>query len=342
MDKIFENGVLNPNFTTKVFQSTIDRLSPAYVGERFLPVVSQQDPVVKIMRYEMSAGLMDPVAPDAESPIVESEGFSLKAYTPIEFRNKYAVSHDDVLRLIQQQENTETVAQVLSKYFARLARKASDRVEDMRWKALQGTLTINQNGINVPVDYELDGAFQETLAGAAQWTAAATATPLDDISRWVRTFSDSTGGYTADDGVLVMNQRTAEVLLQTDQVNTQGIVTNTALQNGLDNVRRRLFVGQDLEFVVYDKGYVAVNGSTTKTKFIADGDVYIIGASDMGTQIGEVTATPSPYPSAANPTTGYFSDSIEKADPRVTYIRGGIRALPALYSDKAVFYANVF
>lgn len=59
------------------------------------------------------------------------------------------------------------------------------RIEAMRMEVLSsGKITVNENGLNMSVDYHVPTAHQEALAGTNVWTDAS-ADPLADIERWI-------------------------------------------------------------------------------------------------------------------------------------------------------------
>lgn len=59
------------------------------------------------------------------------------------------------------------------------------RAEKMRMEVLSnGTVTLDENGLNAVIDYHVPAEHKEALTGAATWDKT-TSDPLADIERWV-------------------------------------------------------------------------------------------------------------------------------------------------------------
>lgn len=68
------------------------------------------------------------------------------------------------------------------------------RMEKMRIDALTtGQLQLAENGVIMTVDYGVPAEHKEILLGNSLWSAAQTATPLDNIQEWVDTVVANTG-----------------------------------------------------------------------------------------------------------------------------------------------------
>ena len=70
-----------------------------------------------------------------------------------------------------------------------LVRGVMARVEKMRMDVLaNGQVTINENGLNATVDYQVPADHKEALTGTDLWTDP-TSDPLGDIDRWIEAMS---------------------------------------------------------------------------------------------------------------------------------------------------------
>lgn len=56
-----------------------------------------------------------------------------------------------------------------------------------------GKLTLAENGVVQTIDYLMPSDHKETLENTHLWSAASTATPIDDIQEWVQKIEDDTG-----------------------------------------------------------------------------------------------------------------------------------------------------
>jgi len=225
--------ILKPDWVDGVFDAYIPD-AKVYMLEPYFPNEGLETKTVKWdERSVMNYGLTMPVAPMAESPIIQGGEVRQFEMEPAHFREKYVLREDEITAIRQLGTASETasasnlVATILNWGRGRI----QDRMAKMRWDVMDGQIVISQNNVNINVPFNLAPYLDITLTGANKWDAPATAQPINDIINMTTT----TRGFGFDYGLMVMNSETARVALQIQQFSTlfSGAVQGGALNIGL-------------------------------------------------------------------------------------------------------------
>ena len=127
---------------------------------------------------------------DTESEIGSRQ--AAKATLELSFiKRKMQLKEKDIMALENPrtpEEQTYLTEQVYNDIEV-LVRGVMARVEKMRMDVLaNGQVTINENGLNATVDYQVPADHKEALSGTDLWTDP-TSDPLGDIDRWIEAMS---------------------------------------------------------------------------------------------------------------------------------------------------------
>lgn len=122
------------------------------------------------------------------------------------------LTEEESLRLdaMERGSNDPLVRQIYDDV-ERMVTSVQARIEIARGQVLStGVMTINENGINLSVDYGVPGSHKPVIAaGPLQWTVAnaATAKPITDLLAWTELYQTDTG--TLPRGMLMSRARLA-------------------------------------------------------------------------------------------------------------------------------------
>lgn len=247
---------------------------------------------------------------DAQAPLRDGIGFSdIQNEMPF-FRESYMVTEREEQEYANYMaaENSGLANQVLREIMKSpmmLIEGARVVPERMIWQLLAPAdgipkITVNINGATYDIDYTTDdgAAYKASnyfeLSGADAWTAADTATPLDDLITTRRNFAKNTG-YSLTR--FSMNTETFEMLLAAEDTKKQalGIV---AYDGGIRMRQEDALAylrGYGIEIEIYDKMYV--NEAGTTEYFIPTG---VISAQSAGVYLGDFVFGRTPEERSGN------------------------------------------
>lgn len=134
---------------------------------------------------------------DTQPPMTGRPGILRKRGEIPPVSRQIALLEEESLRLRAMQRGTDNpIIDAIFDDAERMVRAVQGRVELARGDLLtDGIVTINENGVNVSVDFGVAANHKPALAGADQWTVAnaASATPISDLLTWLETYVDDTG-----------------------------------------------------------------------------------------------------------------------------------------------------
>jgi hypothetical protein len=220
---------------------------------------------------------------------------------------------------------------------ARITREQADldRVleytkEYTAWKALSGTLAVNQGDVKFTVDYGLRATHKPTAS--ASWATASTDV-IADIKAWKALVSADCGYAPAD---AYCNESVMEYLMTNDDVTAflgEGSLREQIAKSGY--ITR--FMG--LDWHVYNAGYI--DGSGAFQKFIGDDKLFIVAA---GAPFGAVLSGSQEIPAGFSQTRrvyGKFAYSAVESNPPGVRLFVGENFLPVIYIPDAIVAADV-
>jgi len=134
---------------------------------------------------------------DTQPPMTGRPGIVRKRGEIPPVSRQIALTEEESLRLRAMQTGvTNPIIDAIFDDAERMVRAVQGRIELARGDVLtDGILTLNENGVNVSVDFGVAAGHKPVLAGAAQWTTAnaATATPITNLLTWLELYKTDTG-----------------------------------------------------------------------------------------------------------------------------------------------------
>lgn len=259
----------NPVLETRNLMKVIDNLvvdSKEFRGMEKVPIVTTNADKVEFDIDVVAGGMTQAVAPGAESPTWEQAGAKTISFTPGHFREKTLLTEKDVttIRQLGTYEQIQTARNLMTRKAITSRYRTEARVEWCRWQMMQGSLSINNNGIQYTVTYDIPSRFTPTLAGADRWNQT-TADPLADLMEWVELFRDVSampGEVWINKGMmrLLMNSSVIRAIRDTiyygpsnDKFMNPGVLKNILTQS----------IG-DMDLVVYDGGVMLTTMLTSQ------------------------------------------------------------------------------
>ncbi len=108
----------------------------------------------------------------------------------VPIKRKISLDEETMFKLYSPRPGTGEFDEAVADIYAdteRMIEAVETRIEALRWEAIcTGRIMLNEDGIIQQVDFGFNAATQSVvLAGAALWSAFATATPITDIQNWV-------------------------------------------------------------------------------------------------------------------------------------------------------------
>ena len=237
---------------------------------------------------------------DAQAPLRDVGGFKdIQNKMPF-YRESYMVTEEEEQEYANYRSAEGSLAQQV---LAQISKKPMNLIEGAMvvperqiWSLLAASdgipkVTVNIEGQTYDVEYTPDNGTEYKrdhfidITGTAndKWSAAATATPLDDLIKVRRDFAKKTG-YSLTR--FTMNTATWEMLLAADDTKKQ-VLGITAYNGGIrldDADVAKYLRARGIEVEVYDKIYIDENGNTQY--FVPTG---IVSAQSAGVYLGTYT-----------------------------------------------------
>jgi len=310
-DSFVNHPLLQVKPILKVIDETvIDPLE--YVAGQFFPSREINEDRITWDERKLRGGMTKPVVRGSESPIVEMGGARQRTFEPAEFREKVIFGPNELnhLRRLGTTSELETAQEMVARTVSDLRLRVENRMEWARWQAMLGTLTVNENGINYTINYNVPSAMTSTLTGADLWSAFTTADPIDDIMTWVqnyRTKGAKPRRFWMNSVIhqhLMRNERVLSMIERTFAGQSLPAMSPNVLQSVFNT-----FIGGSsasvpggIPLMVWDKGVFFVtqltSASTTNTTLvvqdpqqIAANDVLTLLDNDVGGETEEATVS---------------------------------------------------
>lgn len=213
------------------------------------------------------------------------------------------------------------------------------RVELMRMEALStGKVTLNENGLNMTVNYHVPVAHQESLAGTNLWTAG-TADMIGDLERWQDTLDEKATRALTSTKILsqiLRNEKIIAYLFGKDsgRIPTRADLNAFLLQHDLPQI------------AVYDAKYrkEGANGTFTTHRYFGENKFVMFGEGALG----ETLYGPTPEESRMI-REGADVSNVDKViamiyeegkDPISTWTKAAATAIPSFPAADNVFQAQ--
>ncbi|WP_312129700.1 major capsid protein [Lysinibacillus capsici] len=277
---------------------------------------------------------------DTEAEIGSREA-SKQALEAAYIKRKMQITEKDLIALAQPRNEAEKnyLMQNVFNDVDTLVNGVRARVELMRIEALsKGKVTLNENGLNMSVNYHVPLDHQETLSGAGLWTADS-ADIIGDMERWADTLTDKPTRALTSTKILRSILRNAKIITALFGKDSGRIPTRQDLNSFLQQ--------HDLPVIaVYDAKYrkQAANGSYTSHRYLDEDKFVMFGDGTLG----ETLYGPTPEESrmlregADVSSVGKIITMVfeEGQDPVSTWTKAAATAIPSFHAADNVFQAQ--
>lgn len=277
---------------------------------------------------------------DTEAEIGSREA-SKQALEAAYIKRKMQITEKDLIALAQPRNEAEKnyLMQNIFNDVDALVNGVRARVELMRIEALsKGKVTLNENGLNMSVNYHVPPDHQEALSGAGLWTADS-ADIIGDMERWADTLTDKPTRALTSTKILRSILRNAKIIAALFGKDSGRIPTRQDLNAFLQQ--------HDLPVIaVYDAKYrkQAANGSYTSHRYLDEDKFVMFGDGTLG----ETLYGPTPEESrmlregADVSSVGKIITMVfeEGQDPVSTWTKAAATAIPSFHAADNVFQAQ--
>lgn len=336
-----------PGFLTQRFITGVVREWPVeqYIGNSILPLepVDSMEVVYDVIKRD--AKLSPFVAIDAESGLADKADYARVLQELACVREKEVLNEADLLALREpgtpdmvaggMEATRRAVAERhLRTTMDRMAARVNGRVEWMRWQALQGSITYDDNKVVFTVSMGLESTH--TSAPDTLWSDTTNADPIADINDDIELIANDAGRSAARmyvgkniPGYLSQNAKIRDLLKY-----------NGIIESAISNRSVLQYLGTilGLEIVRYDASYVDSSGTTQQ---FLDADTFVL-IPEMRQPDGEVLGDVMTGPAKANNyQTGLYGWIKEEEDPWVTFVGAGIHAFPRIYHPNWIIARRV-
>jgi len=299
--------------------------TPQFIGKTLFPEKPIDSDTAQWDEVHQNRDMADYIVPDGEGNVVARLGLKHKTSTVACLKEKKQLKGSTLAWLRKPgTEHQQYAEQAIREELADLDSRLEFRREWARWKALSGTLTVNQTKVKFTVDYGIDSSHKPTVTTA--WSNAASDI-IGDLTAWKELIQKDSGEmaskiYVNDIVMSYMVKNNGIKALMGEQLKTQ------ILQSGY--ITKVL----GLDVVVYNAGYVPAGGSFTK--FIPDNKCIMV----TGSIFGEEQTAPSTDPkSGYRP--GKFSKSWTEEDPAGVWVLVELNSLPIIKKVENLVYADL-
>jgi len=220
-----------------------------------------------------------------------------------------------------QQYGAQAVVDELEDLF----RMIQNRNEWENWQALGGTLTVSQdNGVKFTISYSIDATHTPTVTKS--W-ADTNADIISNVKTWKRLIEQDSGEVAVE---CVVKDEVMEAMIK--NIGIQKFMGD-ALKTQV-GATGRITRFMDLDWSVYNAGYVPIGGSFTP--FLGTTKMFMATAPTFGKRIIGASLDPK---SGFKP--GRFSKSWTEEDPANTFVLVEENSLPCLQKVENIVMATV-
>lgn len=319
-----------------------NRKYPALAGEALFPEVKRQSLKFDEIRGAMKVPVVASVhAFDTEAEIGSREA-EKRAMELALIKRKMQLKEEDIIALENPRNSAEQEYLMKEVYndIDVLVQGVRARVEAMRMEALAtGKITIDENGLNGTVDYNVPLENQEVLSGTDLWSSDES-DPIQDILRWVNSMPvKPTRALTSNTVLLrLLTHPKLTVLSKTGQIGLMTLPELDAIMTsyGFPIIR------------TYDEVYRKQNqdGTYETIRYFPENQFVMFGDGPLGQTIYGPTAEEIRLrrdPSIETSMVGNVLAMVyeENLDPVSTWTKAVATAMPSFPSAGEVFQATV-
>lgn len=278
---------------------------------------------------------------DTEAEIGSREA-AKQALEAAYIKRKMQITEKDLIALQfpRTQQEQQYLMQNVFGDIDNLVRGVKARVELMRMEALStGKVTLNENGLNMSVDYHVPEEHQETLAGTDLWTDSA-ADIIGDLERWADALDEKPTRALTSNKILSQMLRNDKIIgylfgKDSGRIPTRQDLNAFLLQHDLPQI------------AVYDAKYRKQNenGSYTTARYFGENKFVMFGSGTLGETLYGPTPEESRMLREGNEEVQNVDKVIamvyeEGLDPVSTWTKAAATAIPSFPEANNVFQAQ--
>lgn len=318
-----------------------DRKYKPLLGETLFPEVKHDTLDFKYLKAGSSLATIASVhAFDTEAEIGSREA-AKQALEAAYVKRKMQITEKDLIALKfprTESERKYLMGQVFND-IDNLVAGVKARIELMRIEALStGKVTLNENDLNMTIDYHVPDEHQESLSGTALWTAD-TADIIGDLERWQNSLDDKATRALTSTKVLTQILRNSKIIgylfgKDSGRIPTRADLNAFLLQHDLPQI------------AVYDAKFRKqnANGTYSTHRYLGENKFVMFGDGALG----ETLYGPTPEESRMI-LDGADVSNVDKViamiyeegkDPISTWTKAAATAIPSFPEADNVFQAQ--
>ncbi|KUF18873.1 major capsid protein [Streptomyces silvensis] len=276
---------------------------------------------------------------DAESDIASRSGGARVSGELPPISRKMPVGEYEQIRMRNVDTQAAEIRDAMEADSVKLVAQIAARLELARGQALfNGSVTLNENGVQASVDFGRASAHSVT-AGTA-WTSTETATAYDDLQAWLEVYNDTNSGLPAH---TLMSRKIYNLLRKNKQIRELAFAGSASAPGVLTREGLNDVLGQyDIPPIEIYDAKVSVNGVTTR---ITPEDKLLFlpeqGDAAGKTLWGVPVEANDPRYGLAGDAAGIAVGGYKSEDPQTVWTRATAIALPVVAAPDLTFVADV-
>lgn len=275
-----------------------------YKGAEILPETDSMSQKIRWDERDRERGMTAPHTMDSDPKVDKRQGSKTHEYEPIPFKETDLMKESEILNARELGTLNGTIN--LSREIAKIAKdrldKTKARVEWLRWQTLRGQIQINENGVKVTENFNV-----QQYNVLSDWDDLANAKIVRDINRLSLMFKGT--GASPKGAKIYLNQVTMNWVLENqNEADLKGFQNSNYLNltYSVNEVNKILEARGLPTFDVVEDFWI--DEDDNEQDFIPDGEIVVVGARPKGQKVGDVRNTPSLHRvKNGMPAPGYFN-----------------------------------
>lgn len=312
--------------------------STNFIGGSILPAINHDAPTIEWDELAGISGMTQVSAMDADALAVAKQILRTYKEDPFVFKEIDWLEESDLLRVrMRGMFNRLAGEQLAMDQARRLSLRLDVRDEWLTWKAIQGSLAIDENNVKRTITY----GVQTPSAPSTKWDTVASATPIDNIQAWLGLFDGVGGGNVR----CYYGRAVANALSQNAQVRDlakqSGFAANIGISPGQVHSLISKFVGNVDSMQMYKEGFL--NSAGSFEPFIGAKNFVMICDPPQGQPLGNLVSTLSVRNGGVNnPRPGRWAVVHDKVSEAGRYgLEAGKNQVPVIYFPKCIIVVQV-
>ena len=281
---------------------------------------------------------------DAETPIASREGISKIIGEIAAIKRKTRLDERSIIALRREGlGDYETVERAVFGDIDKMVASVQARIEAMCLEvATTGKLVVIENGVVQTIDYGVPSGHQDTLEGAALWSAASTAVPITNIQTWTEKIVEDEGirPTRALASTTVISNLLANAQIRTMIWGTEGATKPVTL----DDLNALLARNELPQIGRYDQmaRIEAEDGTISTVRLMNTRRFTLLPPDTLGDTLYGPTAEALMRPElSVEELSGMFVSVTAKDEPPAIWTKAACTAIPTFPTANAVFQAIV-